>query len=132
MQLRAADPALFELFCPPQRLPSELEAKLRAGKLVPASDGPLLEQLGHLQEAAALKEQVMAEKLRLFEEGQAAALDPERRAQEQAEAEQRRLESEARANAEARCTWLGSLQAGAPNPLVADATMLGQIKPGAR
>lgn len=128
LQLQSADPALFELFCPPRRLPAELEVRLAAGKLTQA-DGPLLEAAGHLQAAQQLKDSILAQKVAAFEEGQ--RLAAEARQQADALAEAQRLASAEREQAAARADWVASF-GGRPNPRLGQAIALGGLTPGAR
>lgn len=123
-------PGVARQFVAPAPLPAEVELRRLAGTLNPQIDGPVLEEAGWLEEAAQLRQQVMAERIAAFEEGQRQAA--EAAAAQQAAWEQQRLAGEAQANAQARGTWLWSIQSGQPNPLTQQAVALGQLQPGAR
>jgi hypothetical protein len=128
-RLEAHAPELARELLPAQPLPARLELKLSRGDLsafepedvehlLAANRGDVVEQL---------RQRHQEEMWATFEQGHAAVVDPERRAQEQAEMEARRLASEAQSNAAARGQWLAATNAGAPNPLVADAIRLGRL-----
>lgn len=133
MRLASADPALARELGATAPLPAGTELRLRKGlDFLQPEDVPHLEAAGHHEVIAQLRQRHMEQMQAQFEQGQQAALDPELKAQQQAEAEQRRLESEQRFNAEMRGQWIGAMNAGTRNPLAAEAIRLGQIQPGVR
>jgi hypothetical protein len=128
-KLTAVDPALARELGATAPLPAGVELKLSRGDLAAfePEDVEHLERAGHHEVIQQLRQRHQEQMWATFEQGHAAVVDPERRAQEQAEMEARRLASEAQSNAAARGQWLAATNAGAPNPLVADAIRLGRL-----
>jgi hypothetical protein len=111
MQLQARNVGLFEMFNGVQPLPADLERRMRLGQLT-IEDGPIVEAAGHLQVAAELKDRAMAERWRVFEEGEAARAVAA--AEQQEEWSRLQAEGKAHADAEARSRYVASLQSGQP------------------
>jgi hypothetical protein len=113
LALQAADPALFEMFNGTQPLAAEVELRMAAGQLTPA-DADQLEAAGFISDAARLRREHVQQVWDSFEQGhQQAQEEAERlRPQLEAEAEQRRLESEQRMNAQLRAGYIDRIQSG--------------------
>jgi hypothetical protein len=128
MKVAAVDPELARELGVTTPLPAGAELRLSKGiDFLQPEDVPALEAAGHHETIAKLRQRHQEQMMATFEANHAAAMDPELKAQEQAEMEARRLASEAQSNAAARGQWLAATNAGAPNPLVADAIRLGRL-----